>query len=139
MRTVITKFIFINALMGLIICGMYNYFHPIRKVDTDRIIYSGKVINIETENNYNENSEFEQETYAIIEGEKESVSIKLKDEEKDKIKVNDICNYEEKYGEFVFSNENATPTKGSKFWIFLSIVELGGIVFLIFKNDEGDN
>lgn len=113
--------LWIVFLIILIILSIYNYFHI--SVDEDNAIYKGKIIGINTEYEYNENSQYI-ESYSIELQTKNdgNINIKLNDNQISEYKENDKVNYYEDKGEYFITKEKATSNPRI-LWIILPVCE----------------
>lgn len=120
----------------LSICGIYNFFNPIKNLNSeDRIIIEGTILQISKQYEYNENSEYVEKYVAEVSNKNkdEQVSINLKNEDISKYKEKDKVNFYEDRGEYYITEEPATPINGGIGWIVLSISEILIIVFIVIK------
>lgn len=123
--------LWIVFLIILIILSVYNYFHI--SVDEDNAIYKGKIIGINTEYEYNENSQYI-ESYSIELQTKNdgNINIKLNDNQISEYKENDKVNYYEDKGEYFITKEKTTSNPRS-LWIILPVCETIVAIVLGFK------
>lgn len=126
--------IVIIVLAILSICGIYNFFNPIKNLNSQApIIMEGKILQITKEFEYNENSEYVEKYVAEVFSNKEQYSVNLNNEDIKIYKEKDKVNFYEDRGEYFITKEKATPTNGGIAWIFLSVCEVIAILCLLFN------
>lgn len=124
--------IWIIFLIILIILGIYNYSHPIKSDES--VISSGKVIGVNQNLEYDENSEYV-ESYSIeVETKKNgNITIELSRDELAKYKKDDKVNFYEEKGEYFITEEKANDSNTNIKWLILPIIEFLAVIFLIVK------
>lgn len=125
--------VFVLAILS--ICGLYNFFNPVKSIYDEKVIIEGTISKITKEYEYNDSSEYVEKYVAeIINKDKnEQVIIDLSNDEVNKYKENDDVNYYEYKGEYFITEELPTPTNGGIGWLILSIGEIFAIVYILIK------
>lgn len=127
---------FVIILMVLSICGIYNFFNPIKSLnDNEKVIFEGKILLITKDYEYDENSQYVGKYVAevLTKNNNEHISINLSNEEVSKYKEDDQINYYENKGEFFITDEEKTPTTGGIGWLILVGIEILIIIILTIK------
>lgn len=120
----------------LSLCGLYNFFNPVKSIyDDEKVIIEGTILKITKEYEYNEASEYVEKYVAEIlnKDKSEQVIIKLNNEEISKYKENDKVNFYEDKGEYYITEELPTPTNGGVGWLVLAVCEIVAIVYILIK------
>ena len=125
--------VFVLAILS--ICGLYNFFNPVKSIYDEKVIIEGTISKIIKEYEYNEASEYVEKYVAEIlnKDKSEQVIIKLNNEEISKYKENDKVNFYEDKGEYYITEELATPTNGGVSWLVLAVCEIVAIVYILIK------
>lgn len=128
-------FIAIVFLVILSILGIYNFSHPIKKIEEKNIVKQGKILGVTEEYDYNENSEYVKKNYIelLVNNSEEHVSIEINKDELKNYQVGKKVNFYEEKGEYYITNSKKTPTNGGIIWIILSVIEILVAIMIFIK------